>query len=301
MCPRSRWTRWTVLGGSLQSIIDNWNVLQELWDECLETKLEPDIKGRIIGVKHQMGTFDYFYSVYLGGILLKHSDNLSRAIQTSHMSAAEYQLLVALTTKTLTKVRTEGAFSLFWERCKKAATELKINEPVLPRKRPCHVRYVLGEVPSEFHDNVKHCYRQIYFESIDTVVNCIKSRFEQKDYVNCYVKVESTLLLAAKGESFDEHVLAIYSFYGDDLDQRNQHTQLTILGTLFGGFNNDSINIPFVINRLLAPARNTVSERSYSTLRRIRTYLNSTVTQSRLNHKLMLNTHKKALGELSLV
>ena len=132
-------------------------------------------------------------------------------------------------------------------------------------------------------------------------MNCIKSRFEQKDYVNCYAKVESTLLLAAKGESFDEHVLAIYSFYGDDLDQRNQHTQLTILGTLFGGFNNDSIDIPFVINRLLAPARNTISERSCSTLRRIRTYLNSTVTQSRLNHKLMLNTHKKALGELSLV
>ena len=212
MCPRSRWTRWTVLGGSLQSIIDNWNVLQELWDECLETKLEPDIKGRIIGVKHQMKTFDYFYSVYLGGMLLKHSDNLSRAIQTSHMSAAEYQLLVALTTKTLTKVRAEGAFSLFWERCKKAATELKINEPVLPRKRQCPIRYLLREAPSEFHDNVKHYYWQISFKSIDTVVNCIKARFEQKDYVNCYAKVESTLLLAAKGESFDEHVLAIYSF-----------------------------------------------------------------------------------------
>ena len=40
-------------------------------------------------------------------------------------------------------------------------------------------------------------------------MNCIKSRFEQKDYVNCYVKVESTLLLAAKGEPFDEHILAI--------------------------------------------------------------------------------------------
>ena len=71
---------------------------KELWDECLETKLEPDIKGHIIGVKHQLGIFDYFHGVYLGGMLLKHSDSLSCAIQTSHMSAAEYQLLVALTT-----------------------------------------------------------------------------------------------------------------------------------------------------------------------------------------------------------
>ena len=47
--------------------------------------------------------------------------------------------------------------------------------------------------------------------------------------VESYVKVESTLLLATKGEPFDEHILAICSFYGDDLDQHNQHTQLTIL------------------------------------------------------------------------
>ena len=82
----------------MQKVIDIWNVLQELWDECLETKLEPDIKGRIIGVKHQMGTFDYFYDVYLGEMLLKHIDNLSCAIQTSHMSAADSQLVAALTT-----------------------------------------------------------------------------------------------------------------------------------------------------------------------------------------------------------
>ena len=145
----------------------HWNVLQELWDdECLETKLEPDIKGRIIGVKHQMRTFGYFYGVNLGGMLLKHRHNLSRAIKTLHMPAAECQLLVTLATKTLTKFLTEDIFSLFWERCKKAATELRTNKPVLPRKRQCPIRYFLGEVPSEFHDNVKHYYWQIYFESL---------------------------------------------------------------------------------------------------------------------------------------
>ena len=130
LCP----PRWTVCGGSLQCvIIENWNVLQQLWDKCLETKLKPDIKGRF-GEKQQMGIFDYFYGVNLGGMLLRHTDNLSCAIQTSDMSVAECQLVVALTTKTLTKVSTEETFSLFWERCKKAATKLKINEPVLPHK-----------------------------------------------------------------------------------------------------------------------------------------------------------------------
>ena len=270
-----------------------------------------------------MGTFDYFYGVDLGGMLLKHSNNLSRAIQTSHMSVAECQLVAALITTTLTKLLTEEAFSLFWERCKKVATELKITKPVLPCKRQCTIRYLLGEAPSEFHDNIKHYYRQIYFELIDTVVNCIKSGFEQKDYVKCYAKVESTLLLATKDEPFYEHVSAICSFYGDDLDQHYLHMQLTLFGTLFDDLNKDSIDIKFVINRLreltktqknlfseiivlvklllLASATNAISERSCSTLRRIKTYLISTVTKSQLNHCMMLNRYKEALRELNLV
>ena len=55
----------------MQSVIDNLNVLQELWDKYLETKLELNIKGRLIRVKHQMRIFVYFYDVNLGGILLK--------------------------------------------------------------------------------------------------------------------------------------------------------------------------------------------------------------------------------------
>ena len=52
---------------------------------------------------------------------------------------------------------------------------------------------------------------------------------------------------------------------------------------------------------LLTPATNAISECSCSTLRRIKTYLHSTMTQIRLSHCMMLNIHKEALGELSLI
>ena len=41
LCP----TRWTVRAGCLQSVIDNWKVLQQLWEECLESKLEQEIRA----------------------------------------------------------------------------------------------------------------------------------------------------------------------------------------------------------------------------------------------------------------
>ena len=52
---------------------------------------------------------------------------------------------------------------------------------------------------------------------------------------------------------------------------------------------------------LLAPATNAISECSCSTLRRIKTFLCSAMTQIRLSHCMMLNTHKEALRELCLI
>ena len=59
LCP----TRWTVKAESMKSILDIWFALQQVWDETLDGNLEPEIKGRIIGVKSQMNTFNYFYGV----------------------------------------------------------------------------------------------------------------------------------------------------------------------------------------------------------------------------------------------
>ena len=61
LCP----TCWTVRGNSLISVIDNYAVLQEEFNICLESYLEPDIKSRIIGIKHQFHTFEFFFGVYM--------------------------------------------------------------------------------------------------------------------------------------------------------------------------------------------------------------------------------------------
>ena len=67
LCP----TRWTVRAESMKSILDNWVALQQVWDESLDGNLEPEIKSRIIGVKSQMATFDYFYRVAIIQLVFK--------------------------------------------------------------------------------------------------------------------------------------------------------------------------------------------------------------------------------------
>ena len=77
LCP----TRWTVWAESLRNIIDNYEVLNEVWVESLEEVTDTEIKARIRGVQSQMSKFDFYYGVMLGELILCHTDNLSRTLQ----------------------------------------------------------------------------------------------------------------------------------------------------------------------------------------------------------------------------
>jgi hypothetical protein len=111
-CP----TRWTVRGDVIESILDNYDTLKRLWVECLETRLESDIKGRIIGVQTQMLNFNTLFGLQLSKKILKITDNLSRTLQNQKMSAAEGQAIAELTVRTLKSMRTDTSFTVFQPR-----------------------------------------------------------------------------------------------------------------------------------------------------------------------------------------
>ncbi len=74
--------------------------------------------ARINGVASQMKTFDYYFGICLGHLILKHRDNLSRALQNSDISASEGQEVASMTL-TLKSIRSDDIFKLFWEKiCK---------------------------------------------------------------------------------------------------------------------------------------------------------------------------------------
>jgi len=102
-------TRWTVRG---ESILINYNSLCDLWEECLDSpvQLEPDVKARIIGIKTVMTKFNFLFGLKICERILKQTDNLSRALQKSSLSAAEAQHIASLTVSTLAKIRTDQSF-----------------------------------------------------------------------------------------------------------------------------------------------------------------------------------------------
>ena len=83
-------------------------------DVPIEDKLQPVVRGRIIGCQAQMQIFDFFFGLSLGEKLFSHSDTLSKALQSTKMSAVSGQRLAQLTKSVLESIRNDDSFSAFY-------------------------------------------------------------------------------------------------------------------------------------------------------------------------------------------
>ena len=101
-----------------------------------------------------MDSFEFFFGLVLGDILLRHTGNLSRTLQNKKYSAAEGQAVVQMTVKAIQSTRSDAKYNLFWEKVTKMANDLDVDEPKLPRKRKVPRRYDTGEAEAEFHSSL---------------------------------------------------------------------------------------------------------------------------------------------------
>ena len=58
--------------------------------------------------------------------------------------------------------------------------------------------------------------------------------------------------------------------------------------------------VKLVVLILVAPGTNATNERSFSALRRVKTYLRTTMTQPRLNHLMLLHIDKEDCDKLNV-
>ena len=265
------------------------------------------MKARVIGVEYKFKTFQFFFRVFLGNLLLKHSDNLSKTLQSQKMSASEGQHVASMTVTTLQSLRNDDNFALFWQKIEIIKKDLDIEDPKLPRKRKVPRRYEDGNRQAEFDTDVKAYYKKIYYEALDLIINCIESRFNQEGY-QIYRNLQDLLLKAVRKESYEDCFKIITSFYTDYLDPPQLRLHLETLSANFNTGTGSSVTIfdtkdyvlalsayerPLIsevvtiLNLILVlPSTNAMNERSFSALRRIKNYLRSTMLQSRLNHLL---------------
>ena len=317
LCP----TRWTVRAACFRRILDNYSALMEEWRVSLEDKLQPDVRGRIVGCQAQMQTFDFFFGLSLGERLFSHSDNLSKTLQSTRMSAVSGQRLAQLTKSVLESIRNDDSFSAFYSIVLRKSKDHAISDPLLPRKRRAPARIEVGSGQPTFPETPKDHYRRIYFEAIDLIVNAIEQRFSQPSFT-AYEKMESLLLKGINGESYTAELDYMKVSYKDDINFDSLKAQLQVLRQIlkdkgamecFDDVLCEVKKLPkeersligevVILCKLLAvnPATSACCERSFSAARRLKTWLRSNMKQQRFSNLTVLNCHKKLTESLDVI
>ena len=185
--------------------------MKQLWDECLEKRLDPVIKGRIIGVKTQMTQYKVLFGLKLCERVLKITDNLSATLQNQSLPAAEAQSIAEMTIKTLEGMRSDEAFGLFLKLVECVRKSTDTEEPSL-RKRKAPHRFEIGDGEGYHSLTVEEHYRTMYFEALDNAVSAIKERFDQPGY-KIFKNLDGLLVKAANKEDYSaefQEVIALY-------------------------------------------------------------------------------------------
>ena len=324
-------TRWTVKATTYLKILKNYDPLMKLWDISQQDPLDRETRARIIGCRTQMESFNFFYGLNLAYRLYAMTDNLSKTLQNESFSAIDGQKTAELTLETLKQMRTDESAKLFFDTTVKKASKYEfIESPVLPRKRkrPNYKTIEHHFQIEDYHYNAEanhpstpgETYRSIYFEAIDIITLSIKSRFEQPSF-QAFSKLESYLLQAINNTSISEEIVEfLKTTYGNDVDTDALHVEITILKMLVNNeikcFRDilkgvkqkskcDRNLIPNVIKFLelliVNPATSCTPERSFSTARRLKTWLRSTMTNKRFNALAILQIHKDLTVKINMI
>ena len=152
----------------------------------LTTSLQPDVKGRIIGVKLQMSNFDVLFGLKLCERILKITNNLSKTLQKQSLSAAEAQHITALSVTTLEKMRTPNNFSLFYKVVLNLQDHTGTDSPVLPRKRRAPRYLKVGDSTGYHRSTVEELYQWYYYEALDNAIATISLQPARVYYVLQY-------------------------------------------------------------------------------------------------------------------
>jgi len=301
LCP----TRWTVKTASLQSIASNYSALMEfLEDLCLNDK--GDAGGKANGLLLHLQKFSTFFSLKLMLKFFSRMETVNAALQKSQLHLQKARQMVDTLREDIVCLREEG-FQEFWENTTAAAHDLNVESPTVPRPRKIPRRLEDGGAPPHSFQTPEAMYRQQYFEIMDTASTSLDCRFSPSAFKHMQ-NVED--FVTGKGDC-----KSIVQFHGDDLDEvrLTLHRDMCMdvakrrgvcLATfqdvvdLLKGDQGEHLRtmLPEITKlvklALTVPVTSCSSERSFSGLRRLKTYLRSTMGQARLNHVAVLNCHK---------
>ena len=312
VCP----TRWTVRHTCINSILKNYKVLKTALEQIQEGRDEYAAKAS--GLLAHMEKFETYFALKLAHLVFSSSEQLSINLQSVDITIQEALNGAELLSSHLQSLRNDKHFDRFYDLIYQDSRNLT-DEPCLPRQRKTPRRYDAHQ-----YEDPKARYRHAYFEVLDLAGGEVERRFNHED-LHTIKQIEVLLLAAGNGEQVDTFSPLIQNYLKDDFDLERLKTHLSLVKNMIKEANSQRIPVTRVTNvRTISEAMNTshiyktmlsevakllklyftfpvttaTSERSFSSIRTIKTFLRSTMMERRLNNLFVLYVHKSITDTL---
>lgn len=241
---------------------------------------------------------------------------MNKELQKSNLCVIESYEKIEAVTDVLNASR-DLKFEEIWCKSVQAVVDLELNEPQIPRQRKIPKR--LHQEYQDTSENFKFktpqdFFRKSYFEVFDQLIASLKSRFD-----NDSAQFFKLLKRFALGQPAD--VDKIVKFYKNEFDKERLLSDRDMFLQLLKRQNEQVKNLREVVDflqkyewsrglipdfvrfvRLLItiPGSSCSNERSFSVLRRLKTYLRSTMLQDRFNYIAILHVYCNITDKLDL-
>lgn len=288
--------------------------MQFFHDRSVDKEVDSAASAKASGFFDYMQSFDCIFYLTTMIEIFDRIEILNRELQKSDLCVAESLQKVEAVTDVLDASR-DLKFENIWQKSIETVTELELDEPRIPRQRKIPKRLESGTTDNYCSFSTpKDFFRKSFFEVFDQMIGSLKRRF-QNESIEFFKSLERFVIGQLQDASF------ITKFYKDDFDndrlindrdmflqllnRQNEHaTSLREVVTFLQKYDWARGLIPefvrFVRMITTIPGSSCSNERSFSVLRRLKTYLRSTISQDRLNSIAILHVYSDLTDKLDI-
>ena len=325
LCP----TRWTVRFAAIDAALKSYPALLPFLSEVASMATADDSASKARGLQSQFESGVTLFALKAAFYVFRVTDSLSCSLQSSTATVSGSMDAVQEALSQVWELRSDEFFEKLWEEVGCSIAEYDLQEIVLPRhvnrqapKRYRHTQEAAApqSASAPVFASAADYFRVQFFSFVDGVIQHISDRFDQPG-MKVYSQLESLLLCACRGEEIGDLLAEVCNLY-DDFDKSSLDLQLRMVPGLLSRCHASVTSVstfadffrqkPEEVRRLfgeverllrlllVVPASSATAERSFSCLRRLKTYLRSTASQSRLNHMAVLHVHQEKVDAQDL-
>lgn len=304
-------TRWSCRLDALKSILFNFQTVVSSLEDISENDAVYGSDAN--SLLKSINTFDFLFCVYFLKKVMSLTNILSKYLQSSSIIYSNVQSMAKETIQELCNMRCEEGFHNTWKEVDILRKKYFISFPILPRKQKVPAKFGGGLKEIENTNINEHYKINIYFAVLDNIINDMHARFEENNlYVlNC---MQDILLNDKPNINSFKEINKIYGF-----DEDNLKSETVIFNRIYKSEFKDNENnlqskihffasgkyevgFPTLTNLIklfiTIPTNTATCERSFSCLRRLKTYLRTTMGQSRLSSLGILQIERERSSQI---